>query len=157
VDARSLISSPDVLAPRLGKAGPQGYAAAVWRSLHPWYAIAALFWMAVIVTLSSIPRAPAVLRRPFVEQGFNLSHFFFYAILAALVGLALSGRAPWSGIRRAGLVTFIVVAVFAVTDEWHQSMVRGRSASLGDLAVDLLGLCAVLLLGAVVRARGERV
>lgn len=136
---------------RVGKAGRN---TAVRRTLHPWYAMAALFWMGVIVALSSIHRAPVAMRQPLVEQGLNLSHFFFYAILAAFVGLALSGRAPGAGIRHAGIVTFIVVSLFAVTDEWHQSMVPGRSASLGDLAVDLAGLCVVLLIG-FLRARGE--
>lgn len=152
MDARALISTPEVLAARLGT--PRD--GMVRRALHPWYAIAALLWMGVIVTLSSIHRAPAATRQPLVEQGWNLSHFFIYAILAALVGLALSGRAPGSGIRHAGVVTFIVVSLFAVTDEWHQSMVPGRSASLGDLAVDLAGLCVVLLIGVLRARRGTR-
>ncbi|MBK9578162.1 MAG: VanZ family protein [Fibrobacterota bacterium] len=38
------------------------------------------------------------------------------------------------------------IALFAGTDEWHQSFIAGRSASWDDLAVDLVG-CALAVLG----------
>jgi len=124
--------------------------------VHPWYAALAVLWGAAIVSISSIPRTPVAARQPLVEHGLNGSHFIFYAVLAALVARALSGRPPGAGIARPGLVTFIVVAIFAVADEWHQSMVPGRSASMGDLVVDLAGLCAALLLRRAAMGRGAR-
>ncbi len=60
--------------------------------------------------------------------------------------LALSYRRAFSPLaRRASLTALGASALFALSDEFHQSFVPGRSVSAADLAVDLLAAAAALL------------
>ena len=64
-------------------------------------------------------------------------HLAVYAVLAALVAWALD----LPGVVRSRLWTASVVVclVYGATDELHQSLVPGRHASAGDVAVDTFG------------------
>lgn len=48
---------------------------------------------------------------------------------------------PWQGWspRRRLVAAFLLTAIFAAFDEWYQSFVPDRTASLLDLALDLVG------------------
>ncbi len=49
--------------------------------------------------------------------------------------------------RRSALIgAFLVASAYAVTDEWHQSFVEGRTASPIDWAVDTAGAAAAATL-----------
>lgn len=109
-------------------------------------ALATLAWMGVIFALSSRGTIP-------VPFGLNVilisiaGHFVTYAVLAALLWwaiepLELSARRRF-GLALAGAVTY------GLTDEWHQSFVPGRDASVLDIVVDGIGACCGL--GAVQR------
>ena len=65
------------------------------------------------------------------------AHLTEYAILAVLLCRALRGWVDefW---RRVAL-TLAWAMIFAAADEFHQSFVASRTASLGDLWVDSLG------------------
>ena len=72
-----------------------------------------------------------------------------YAILAVLLCRALRQRAQ-SG-------AFIIAALYAVLDEFHQSFVSSRTASAWDVAVDWVGaVVGVLLFGALMRRRNRK-
>lgn len=46
-------------------------------------------------------------------------------------------------LRRAGLTVkqaFIVGVAYALSDEWHQSFVPGRTAKLTDVGIDTMGM-----------------
>ena len=76
----------------------------------------------------------------------KIGHFTEYAILAVLLWRALRGT--FAGIGKATLMSaaFLVCAAFAASDEFHQSFVSTRTASLHDVMIDCIGaLVAVLL------------
>jgi VanZ family protein len=85
----------------------------------------------------------------------KLGHFTEYAVLASLLWRALRGTFPAVSSRILGISTFLVAAVFAASDEFHQSFVPTRTASPRDVMIDCLGaLFALALCVMFARARG---
>ena len=70
------------------------------------------------------------------------AHFTEYAFLGALVMLFLNTYS----IRRRPLFAFLFSALYAASDEWHQSFVAGRGPMIRDVAIDALGAIAGILL-----------
>ena len=71
--------------------------------------------------------------------GRKLIHFAEYALLTFLWWRALvTVTTP----RRAALLAFLLSSGYAVTDEYHQSFVEGRHASVVDVAIDTCGAAA---------------
>jgi VanZ family protein len=66
------------------------------------------------------------------------SHFTVYAILMTLLVMALH-RGSGMSATRARLSAFVLVAVYALSDEYHQSFVPGRTATLFDWLADVAG------------------
>ncbi len=109
------------------------------RLLKPFllYCLPILFYLALIVGLSSISSLPFRL-----SPGLHLDkvvHFFEYAILAFLVARAVAamswpaqGWAIW-------LVSSLLVLAVGCADECYQSIVPNRSSELLDLLADGLG------------------
>ena len=100
-----------------------------------------VLWAALIFALSSIPSLATglglwdlVLRK--------LAHLVEYAVLGALLLRALR-REP---------AAIALGALYAVTDEIHQSFVAGRHGSPVDWLIDTLGVVA----GVVLLARSGR-
>jgi VanZ family protein len=46
------------------------------------------------------------------------------------------------------VLALIMTILFALSDEYHQSFVQGRTSSLRDVAIDCLGTIVALFLGA---------
>jgi len=106
------------------------------------YRLLAVGWMMLIFFLSSQPSLPAVL---FFSGADLLLHAVFYAILC--VFLARSFTDPrFRNWNRVILLTILVMA-YGITDEFHQSFVPGRDASIWDVLADNVGgfLAAVML------------
>lgn len=74
----------------------------------------------------------------------QIAHGGAYFVLAILVSLAFS-RSGISDIRHI-ILTLAVCALYAGSDEWHQSFVPGRAAEFKDYAVDLAGAVLGILL-----------
>jgi VanZ family protein len=117
----------------------------------------ALSWMVVIFLLSS-QSGLQVSQDPAVDKPFRLSaHVASYALLAGLLLYAVSGaRRPT---LRAAVVALALTAVYAISDELHQSLVPDRTGRAADVLVDVLGaafglLIAALILGSRDRLRG---
>jgi VanZ family protein len=117
-----------------------------WRHAA-WRALPAVLWAAVIYSFSAqpdLPRVPVSLLDLLVKKGAHLTE---YAILAILIYRAL---APGVTTLRAGAFAgaWALTVLYAVTDEWHQSFVPGRTAAALDVVIDgsgaLLGLAALL-------------
>ncbi len=69
-------------------------------------------------------------------------HALAFGVLAVLWARALGFE------RRALLLAFLFSVLWGILDEFHQSFVPGRFASIGDAAADAVGaLVAVVLLG----------
>ena len=96
------------------------------RRISLWAPVVA--WAALIFALSSIPHLgtglgtwDTVLRK--------CAHATEYAVLAALLLRAL-GNVP---------AAFVLTVVYAATDEFHQTFVRGRHGSPYDVLIDAAG------------------
>jgi VanZ family protein len=90
-----------------------------------------------IFFVSSLERAP--IPEPLL---FWNSDKLFHALAYAVVGAA----AAWPTLRRRGgwgpaafVESFLLAAGYGVLDEWHQSFVPGRSATLSDVVADAVG------------------
>jgi VanZ family protein len=103
------------------------------RTLTRWLPV--VLWAALIFALSSIPSLSSglgtwdtLLRK--------CAHVTEYAILALLLARAIQREGP----------AFVLGALYAVSDEFHQSFVRGRHAAPLDVAIDAIGLALGLVL-----------
>jgi hypothetical protein len=87
-------------------------------------------WAAVIFTFSSIPqiKISEFFIWDFIAK--KIAHVSEYAILYALIFRATKGNY---------LASFILTMLYAVSDEFHQSFVPGRTARFFDLGFDLTG------------------
>jgi VanZ family protein len=87
------------------------------------------------------------------------AHLTEYAILAVLLYRAI-GRDRWTkspGSVRTIFRVLLVVALYAASDEWHQSFVPNREASVVDVLIDTVGGGAALsLVWAATRAKQRR-
>lgn len=91
-----------------------------------------ILWCGVMFAFSSLPTLPEV---GFIWWDFVLkksAHVFEYAVLFTLYYRAMA---------RKNLVTaFLFTLAFALSDEYHQSFVMGRTAKLADIGFDSLGM-----------------
>jgi VanZ family protein len=69
----------------------------------------------------------------------KLGHWTEYFILATLLGTACKAQWPQQDRRNRFTATLIITTLYAISDEWHQSFVPSRSASLSDVAIDACG------------------
>ena len=75
----------------------------------------------------------------------KLAHFTEYAILGFLAARAFR-TSPRPVIRdRWFLISATLVVVYALMDEYHQSFVPSRTASIGDSLIDMAGGLTALL------------
>ena len=112
-----------------------------WWAQRLAFSAAAGAWMALIFFLSSLegPQFDETLKSDpgAWTQGLPsyLAHAFLYGALAVLVQMAIWGWNP-----RRQLMWVVAAAVFAafygITDEYHQSFVAGRSASMSDVVLN---------------------
>jgi len=116
-----------------------------------WGPVAAM--MTALFVASSIPN----LHR--IPGGFSdkTAHFWAYALLGALALRALAGG-TWRAVnRRAAAIGWLIAVTYAITDEFHQAFVPGRSPSWEDWVADALGAgVAVIAVLAVRRLRAGR-
>ena len=101
-------------------------------------------WAAVIFGLSAQPgnRLPG---------GFStLAHFVAYAVLGALIAVAVTTDWGWQQV----LLATLLASLYGVTDEWHQSFVPLRTPDPLDWLVDTIGaLVGATLITLAVRRR----
>ena len=106
-----------------------------------------LAWMAIIFAFSAqhggghLPEAEVVLRKS--------GHAIGYLVLTLLLLRALRR----SGAAAAVPVAMVVALAYAVSDEWHQSFVPGRTATAEDVAIDGIGVALAALAGTRTRVR----
>ena len=110
--------------------------------------VAVIAWMGLIFFLSSRPDLPNFAPGlPGLEE--IGGHLTVFGVLAALLWWALRGM----GVRYRATWALVLAVLYGVTDEYHQSFVPGRTMSLSDLMVDLIGASAALLLITLLHAR----
>jgi VanZ family protein len=90
----------------------------------------------------------------------KLAHLTEYAIFAQLLYASLVGGDQSGWRPRAGLLSVLIAGAYSLTDEFHQSFVPNRTASLADCALDTtgatLGLLVIYLVTQRVQANKRR-
>ena len=102
----------------------------------------AILWAGIIFFLSAQP-GPTLERLGLTGELLSLAtHFSLYAVLMILLIFALNHSGllvmPWSG-----LLAFVLLAIYALSDEYHQSFVPGRVATPLDWLTDIIGAIVV--------------
>lgn len=108
-------------------------------------AIPLFLWCLLIFWLSS--RHDIVVPYAFSQED-KLFHAAAYAAMAALFWFWMRGL-PVFPTGRMALAGLLFCSLYGVSDEWHQSFVSGRDASVYDWLADTLG--AALMLAVLVR------
>ena len=76
----------------------------------------------------------------------KIAHFAEYALLALLAARAFRGSSR-NGLReRWFLASLILVVVYALLDEYHQSFVPSRTGTIYDSLIDIAGGFAALII-----------
>lgn len=99
--------------------------------------------MGIIYVLSDQSRLVLPIETRWSEWLSWMGHFGEYAILAALLWLAMRWTTPWP-FRRIALITLWIAALYALSDEVHQSFVPGRMPDVLDWLVDVAGAACAL-------------
>jgi hypothetical protein len=105
-------------------------------------------WMGFIFFLSAQSRLPSV--TPGMPEAQEIGgHLVVYAILALLWERALLS----AGVRRAAWWTMAIVVLHGIGDEYHQSFVPGRAATVFDIVIDAVAGALAMLVSGWFRAR----
>ena len=80
----------------------------------------------------------------------KLAHFTEYAILGFLAARAFRTSPRWF------LISALLVVVYALIDEYHQSFVPSRTASVFDSLIDMAGGISALIFVSRKRAKAPR-
>lgn len=94
-------------------------------------------WMGVIFIGSSISRVPRVGDDTLDGLVHRVAHLLEFAVLGALLLRAMSKDKPTT--KREVVVTLIVVALYAASDEFHQRFTPGRSSEGISVLFDVAG------------------
>ena len=90
----------------------------------------------------------------------KLGHFTEYFVLGGLLWRALRYHDAASSRSRRFALSIAITAIYAISDEWHQSFVPSRTASLVDVLIDTFGgICGIWtfkLLSRHLRAKPEK-
>ena len=106
------------------------------------YLLLSLFYMGLIFYLSSLPGSALGPDTPVWRLLSNLAHIPLFGGLG--VCLAMTFR-QWTWRSRA-VGTLGVGLAYALFDEVHQGFVPGRTMSISDVGLDLIGVAAALCL-----------
>src|ERR1700730_18040446 len=91
-----------------------------------------LRWLDPQITWATLNAAETIIRKA--------GHVAEYAILAALLWRAVRGGAVWkSKMSLLFAIVWIACAIFAASDEFHQSFVPSRTSSFHDVMIDICG------------------
>jgi VanZ family protein len=107
-----------------------------------------LHWLDPAMSPATIVKVHMTIRK--------LGHFSEYAILATLIWRGFRGTLSISGVLLA-LCAFIAAAVFAASDEFHQSFIPTRTASAHDVMIDCTGALFAVIVCAWLRWRRNAV
>ena len=101
-----------------------------------------LAWAGLIFFLSSLPDLSSGLEHDLLFR--KVAHMVEYDVLAALLWRALGRSRPFS-IAALFVLSFSLSVLYAASDEWHQSFVPGRQATVYDVMSDAAGAALGLL------------
>jgi VanZ family protein len=89
------------------------------------------------LTADHIDRIHAVIRK--------LGHFTEYFILGGLLWRALRSHDAGGAPSRRLALSIAITLLYAISDEWHQSLVPSRTPSVIDVLIDTIGgICGIV-------------
>lgn len=106
--------------------------------------IVTIAWMGLIFYLSSLSGQDVSRAFPFKPIS-SVGHIILFAWLAIFLQLSIRGWGFEINLRCVVLVS-IICSLYGISDEYHQSFVRGRHASISDASVDAISSTAAAVL-----------
>lgn len=70
------------------------------------------------------------------------THFTIYLILSLLIIYALK----YTNIKKKELLTILICFLYAITDEYHQTFIAGRTGQFSDVIIDTLGTITAIII-----------
>ncbi len=120
------------------------------------YALGTMAWMSLIVLFSSQPGDRLGPDSVPLDVLKKVGHCVEFGVLAILYLYVMKGGLS---ARKAGsavfLLSFFLVVLFAITDEYHQSFTPGRHSSVVDVFIDSCGAIVFLSIYYRVKAAGK--
>lgn len=107
------------------------------------YWLPVFVWCAVIYYLSSIPELKSSLPNQWDFVSRKIAHMTEYGILTFLFFRAAAVNLSF---RRSVAYAALFSITYALTDEYHQLFVFGRSGNLADVFIDTLGIFFAIFL-----------
>ena len=102
------------------------------------YGAPVLAYAGLIFFLSSVPKFPDLFP---TFSGFDkIAHFCAYYLFGCLICRWLLAERSRFANRHALFLTILIGTLYGISDEWHQSFVPGRDASLWDALTDALAV-----------------
>jgi VanZ family protein len=100
-----------------------------------------VLWAVLIFLLSSISFEPAPEEQPGFLERYHLDKSVHILLFGALTGLLLRTLRSSTALRlpTAVLLAILITSAYGASDEWHQSFVPGRDASVADWFADSCG------------------
>ncbi|HEY9790725.1 MAG TPA: VanZ family protein [Candidatus Obscuribacterales bacterium] len=109
-----------------------------------------LGWMVIIFAFSAQPHSGEITQHYLGALNVPIRKFGHVTEYGILFTLA------YNAFRRGGLPAFLFSLIYACSDEWHQSFIPGRTATIYDVAVDSVGMLIAWGLIVVIRSRLPR-
>ena len=110
------------------------------------YWVPPFLYMALIFVVSSLEQPPLPLPEFEWLTIDKLYHFVEYAVLGGLLAIAFVKAKPAVvPSKLIWLVAMVLSILYGASDEWHQTFVPGRFATLADWVADALGSIAGVL------------
>lgn len=102
-------------------------------------------WPLALAALIFLASSRSHVAGPEIEGSDKVVHFAVYGLLATLV---LRAFLPSAGrlARSATWLSIVLVSLYGVSDEWHQSFTPGRSVEVADWLADTLGAATAVML-----------
>lgn len=107
-----------------------------------------IIWAGAIFWLSSIPNLKTGLEYDFILR--KVAHVVEYSILTLLLYRAFKGSCTM-GILYSFVYPASISFLYAVSDEFHQSFVPGRSAAVRDVLIDSIGIVGFYIMHKALR------
>ena len=110
------------------------------------YWVPSLLYMALIFAISSMEQPPLPMPKFEWLTIDKLYHFIEYAILGGLLAWAfVKAKPPVVPSALIWGLAAVISILYGASDEWHQTFVPGRLATLADWVADALGSIAGVL------------
>lgn len=111
-----------------------------------WFPV--IIWAGIIFLFSSIPNLKTGLKYDFILR--KIAHVVEYFVLTLLLYRAFKGSFT-IGTRNLFIYSATLSLLYAVSDEFHQSFVPGRSAAVRDVLIDGIGIVGFYIAHKVLR------